>query len=1549
MPDVSQVRTLSVQAELDASKYEAGQRKKVAADQAMIASDAQVAASSAKTTSVIRTSEQAFLRLESRIGGVSKASSELTRAKMALAEAEAKVAAKVAEDNAFMERGNQILLDARKLVDQRAGALRAAHDAERIGTAQAEAHSIALGNVGKSSRAAANDARNLVFQLNDVAGGLAMGQRPMQVLLQQGPQIAQMWGTLGASLRSFVTPQTVAIAGVVALGAAFAYLIARAGAFETASRQIGVSLRTMGGAAGLSTGAVQSIVDQQYRQPGFGRADTTAAARQVLGNRNVRGADVGDTLDLARNLALVNGTELPAALDALLPKLTSGAAGLRQLDDAYGILTADQLRYIDSLDRQGRQQDITRIGIDAMTARFKGEGVKSMSEFSRAVDDAGKALGGMIDLWVKNDPNIQNLLKSFALAAKTARELVTPGAVADPRAALVAKLTEQQGFLDQALAGRNNYQASGYRKAISEIQAEINKIDAKGATEDILRMGAAYKALGVAIEDDKKKTDLLIDRFNPMGKAAREAAADMEALALALAKATDPDKARQLEEALRNVGQQAYQASSSVLDKNNDATQAAVDAAEVGRADRRARALVEAEQRAREAYKSLSPAERAATDIETYIKKNLQVVREQQASAVRDLMEDIDAAAKHSLEIARAYGKGLKEGYLADVKTAVDEMVRTTPGLAGQEAQIIRQRLQQAAAQSVAQLGQQNGGLLPQVEAAERMAAAEARGAGAIREASIANQVYLATYEARARAELANNPVITAEYEKQRAILEALIRRQAEAQRITEAIALNRQFDPAAQFAADAAKIKDLAATGQVSPVAVRKAWEDAYIRMGTASDSWVQGATAGLLEYARQAQNVGAAVAGVFVKAFTAIEDALLGLGTNWKAIWQDIQRISIRQNITGPLAQLLGGASLSAQGVSQQGGNGGGISGGLIGSFIGALDKLFSSGSSGGISQQFLGGGGTGGVGSSGNGVGGGSFNPLSFLGGGGGGGSGISGIFSMLGIGGGGGGLGGFLGGGSSAAGSGMSGIGGLLGSGGGVGGGIGGGFAGILGAFSGIMSAVNAKTTLGKVGGGLQAAGSIISMIPTPWTQAIGMGLQIIGQILPLFAPKPEKKAQGWHDYDVTRGGYIGGVKFEEGGVKAPVAPEIGNNALKLIRTFGGQEISSPEYYIWRGFDDGRMDATVTAEGSPTYARLLKEAFANGATNIDDAQWAARKALWTDKGNVDLPISDLTTDSATLMQQLTLLILKAGVRDNFYPGLSDTSQKIIRNYPTADTQGLAQAMQWGKETYDVLIRGDTITQSETALTKLKDSFLAATLQAKELGLATEKLAEQQAIATKKIATDFNQTIGDRILGVTDPAGLQRVQLDREFDQLRKEAAYLNSDAVVALTGVLVNVNDLEKAYGLEREKIVSQQFADLLTLQKRLLYGDLSGATPADVVTGTSGTYAATLAQARAGSGVALARLAGEGADYVTAGQQAYGHDTRFASIRDNVLSDINSFIGGGGVTGSGTFGNDNGAGAAFTALTTMFQQQSAQIAALMEQNAILIARIDRLAA
>ena len=100
--------------------------------------------------------------------------------------------------------------------------------------AMTPAANTSMSGAARSTKLAAHEVTNLSYQMNDIVMMLASGQSPFLLMMQQGSQVAQIMGrrglrdifpALGAGLMSLVTPTTMALAGVTALGYAVSAIL----------------------------------------------------------------------------------------------------------------------------------------------------------------------------------------------------------------------------------------------------------------------------------------------------------------------------------------------------------------------------------------------------------------------------------------------------------------------------------------------------------------------------------------------------------------------------------------------------------------------------------------------------------------------------------------------------------------------------------------------------------------------------------------------------------------------------------------------------------------------------------------------------------------------------------------------------------------------------------------------------------------------------------------------------------------------------------------------------------------------------------------------------------------------------------------------------------------------------------------------------------------------------------------------------------------------------------------------------------------------------
>jgi hypothetical protein len=122
-------------------------------------------------------------------------------------------------------------------------------------------------------------------------------------------------------------------------------------------------------------------------------------------------------------------------------------------------------------------------------------------------------------------------------------------------------------------------------------------------------------------------------------------------------------------------------------------------------------------------------------------------------------------------------------------------------------------------------------------------------------------------------------------------------------------------------------------------------------------------------------------------------------------------------------------------------------------------------------------------------------------------------------------------------------------------------------------------------------------------------------------------------------------------------------------------------------------------------------------------------------------------------------------------------------------------------------------------------------------------------------------------------------------------------INAANTTGMETYTASINDITESF-LKQEKALREQYysESLSSLEdtiKRLTLGDLSTASPADVLSGTQATYNALLAQARAGDINAANQLGGAAANYASAGQSYYASSVDYQNLRAQILSDLAS--------------------------------------------------------
>lgn len=240
--------------------------------------------------------------------------------------------------------------------------------------------------------------RQLPMQITDIVTGLVSGQPAYMVAIQQGGQLRDSFGGVGAAARgvtSLISPMAV---GVTAGAAAFGLIaVAAYQGYQELQAYERATIST-GNIAGVTAGQLANMADAVGESTGnFGDANT---AMQQLA---VSGKLTGDTLTAAAgaavNLAALTGQSIEETTSQVIKLAESPTATLLKLNEQYHFLTATVYEHVRSLEEQGRAEDAARAAVEAFASAHE-QRVKEAEERAGWLEQAWKGVGKTISaIW----------------------------------------------------------------------------------------------------------------------------------------------------------------------------------------------------------------------------------------------------------------------------------------------------------------------------------------------------------------------------------------------------------------------------------------------------------------------------------------------------------------------------------------------------------------------------------------------------------------------------------------------------------------------------------------------------------------------------------------------------------------------------------------------------------------------------------------------------------------------------------------------------------------------------------------------------------------------------------------------------------------------------------------------------------------------------------------------------------------------------------------------------------------------------------------------
>lgn len=247
-------------------------------------------------------------------------------------------------------------------------------DTSSIPPAAAQA-SRAIGGIAESAQVSAAQTRNAIrmlpAQFTDIATQIAGGQNIGLILLQQGGQIRDSFGSIRGALEGISTVLTPARLALLGAAGAVATL---ATAYAQASREQDAIVRGLvlsGGAAGVTADKVNDLARAQAAVAGT-RGEAASALTALASAGTVAAAQLAGATDAAIRLERAGGPAVEETVKKFIELGRDPVGALVALNRQENFLTLELYRQVKALQDQGRQfeaaavaqQEYTRVGLE---------------------------------------------------------------------------------------------------------------------------------------------------------------------------------------------------------------------------------------------------------------------------------------------------------------------------------------------------------------------------------------------------------------------------------------------------------------------------------------------------------------------------------------------------------------------------------------------------------------------------------------------------------------------------------------------------------------------------------------------------------------------------------------------------------------------------------------------------------------------------------------------------------------------------------------------------------------------------------------------------------------------------------------------------------------------------------------------------------------------------------------------------------------------------------------------------------------------------------
>lgn len=251
-----------------------------------------------------------------------------------------------------------------------------------------------VARTGVSAKQSAAALRMLPAQFSDIFVSLQGGQAPLTVFLQQGSQIKDSFGGIGAAAKAvggyivgMINPLTIGAAAAGVLGAVFYDAEKQVSAFNKSL----YSGTASSGQTASSLAAVSATVSALTGD----LSEANAAVVALAGSARLSSTQFVNLAQASASIAEFTGKSASAVAKSLGDIGDNATKAAEKISSQYGLLTSAQYEVIAALDEQGKKQE----ALDALSGYLNENAQKrllaykgSLSDVERGWNDIGTAI-----------------------------------------------------------------------------------------------------------------------------------------------------------------------------------------------------------------------------------------------------------------------------------------------------------------------------------------------------------------------------------------------------------------------------------------------------------------------------------------------------------------------------------------------------------------------------------------------------------------------------------------------------------------------------------------------------------------------------------------------------------------------------------------------------------------------------------------------------------------------------------------------------------------------------------------------------------------------------------------------------------------------------------------------------------------------------------------------------------------------------------------------------------------------------------------------------